>query len=92
MSVDLVDPIGPWVRDDNSHVLKFTQSTRTDQIDGGSTGGLDDRFDFILFSEQFTSTNPNLKLLDQSYKVVGNDGKHFNRSIVKAQTVTLPMI
>lgn len=91
MSVDLVDPIGPWVRDDNSHVLKFTQSTRTDQIgDGGSTGGLDDRFDFILFSEQFTSTNPNLKLLDQSYKVVGNDGKHFNRSIIEGTNSDAP--
>ena len=91
MSVDLVDPIGPWVRDDNSHALKFTQSTRTDQIgDGGSTGGLDDRFDFILFSEQFTSTNPNLKLLDQSYKVVGNDGKHFNRSIIEGTNSDAP--
>ena len=91
ISVDLVDPIGPWVRDDNSHVLNFTQSTRTDQIgDGGSTGGLDDRFDFILFSDHFTSTNPNLKFLDQSYKVIGNDGSHFNRSIIEGTNSDAP--
>ena len=32
MSIDLQDQIGKWVRDDNSHVLIFTQSTRAEQI------------------------------------------------------------
>ena len=91
MSVDLEDPIGDWVRDDNSNVLKYTQSTRTDQIgDGGSTGGLDDRFDFILFSDHFTKTDPNLKLLENSYSVIGNDGKHFNRSIIDGTNDSAP--
>ena len=91
MSVDLEDPIGVWVRDDNSNVLKFTQSTRTDQIgDGGSTGGLDDRFDFILFSDHFTKTDPNLKFLENSYTVIGNDGNHFNRSVIEGSNLSAP--
>ena len=91
MSVDLDDPIGGWVRDDNLNILKFTQSTRTYQIgDGGSTGGLDDRFDFILFSDHFTRTDPNLKFLENSYKVIGNDGNHFNRSIIDGANTSAP--
>ena len=91
MYVDLEDPIGGWVRDDNSNVLKFTQSTRTDQIgDGGSTGGLDDRFDFILFSDHFTKTDPNLKFLENSYRVIGNDGNHFNRSVIEGSNLSAP--
>ena len=91
MSVDLDDPIGDWARDDNSNVLKYTQSTRMDQIgDGGSTGGLDDRFDFILFSDHFTKTDPNLKFLEDSYKVIGNDGNHFNQSIIDGTNNSAP--
>ena len=91
MSIDLQDPIGKWVRDDNSHVINFTQSTRAEQIgDGGSTGGLDDRFDFILFSDHFTMTDPNLKLLEDSYVVIGNDGNHFNRSIIDGSNTAVP--
>ena len=91
MSIDLEDPIGKWVRDDNSNVLKFTQSTRSDQIgDGGSTGGLDDRFDFILFSDHFTMTDPNLKFLEGSYAVIGNDGNHYNRSIIDGSNTQVP--
>ena len=91
MSVDLDDPVGDWSRDDNSNVLKYTQSTRTDQIgDGGSTGGLDDRFDFILFSDHFTKNDPNLKYLEGSYKVIGNDGNHYNRSIIDGANNSAP--
>ena len=91
MFIDLEDPIGDWARDDNSNVLKFTQSTRTDQIgDGGSTGGLDDRFDFILFSDHFTKTDPNLKFLENSYTVFGNDGNHFNRSVIEGSNLSAP--
>jgi len=83
MSVDLEDPIGHWVRNESAHVEKFTQSTRTSQLnDGGASGGLDDRFDFILFSDHFTSKDPDMKYLEGSYKVIGNDGNHFNQSIV----------
>lgn len=82
MSIDLEDPIGYWSRNESSHVEKYTQSTRNDQLsDGGASGGLDDRFDFILLSDHFTSKDPDLKYVEGSYKVIGNDGNHFNKSI-----------
>lgn len=91
MSVDLEDPIGHWVRNESAHVEKFTQSTRTAQLnDGGASGGLDDRFDFILFSDHFTSKDPDIKYLEGSYKVIGNDGNHFNQSIVDGGNSAVP--
>lgn len=91
MSVDLEDPIGHWVRNESAHVEKFTQSTRTSQLnDGGASGGLDDRFDFILFSDHFTSKDPDMKYLEGSYKVIGNDGNHFNQSIVDGGNSVVP--
>ncbi|MDP6611384.1 MAG: T9SS type A sorting domain-containing protein [Candidatus Marinimicrobia bacterium] len=91
MTVDLEDPVGSWVRNEGSHVEKYTQSTRTENLgDGGSTGGLDDRFDFILFSDHFTAKDPDLKFLEGSYKVIGNDGNHFNKSIVDGSNSAVP--
>ena len=91
MTVDLEDPIGGWVRNEGSHVEKFTQSTRENQLsDGGASGGLDDRFDFILFSDHFTSKDPDLKYLEGSYTVIGNDGNHFNKSITDGGNTAVP--
>ncbi len=51
-----VDPIpmsGTW--NAPYYAPYHTQSTRTRSFGGGATGGLDDRFDLILFSSQFTA-------------------------------------
>ena len=54
-----------------------TQSSRLNDLgDGGSTGGMDDRFDFILISGSLRG-----KVVDGSYKAYGNDGNHFNQAI-----------
>ena len=91
MTVDLEDPIGDWNRDEGSHVDKYTQSTRNSQLsDGGASGGLDDRFDFILFSDHFTKKDPDLKYVEGSYKVIGNDGNHFNTSIIDGANTIVP--
>lgn len=61
-----------------------TQSTRTSNsglIDqSGSTGGLDDRFDFIMMSKNF-QTDTNLFYVNNSYKTVGNNGNCYNTFI-----------
>ncbi len=58
-----------------------TQSTRILDIgDGGSTGGLDDRFDFILASQSIIDPL-GIDYVDGSYWAYGNDGLHFNQSI-----------
>lgn len=61
-----------------------SQSTRTSNSglidDSGSTGGLDDRFDFIMMSENF-NTSSNLYYIDGSYQSIGNNGNCYNSFI-----------
>jgi hypothetical protein len=61
-----------------------TQSTRTTNsglIDNsGSTGGMDDRFDFIMLSENFTSSS-DLYYVNGSYESIGNNGNCYNSFI-----------
>ncbi len=73
-NIVLVDPanrIGSWHNNPN-YVDVMTQSTRTQTGLGGTTGGFDDRFDFIMTSENMTS-NPNLSFISGSYDVYGNN-------------------
>ena len=61
-----------------------SQSTRTSNSglidDSGSTGGLDDRFDFIMMSENL-NTSSDLFYVNDSYQVVGNNGNCYNSQI-----------
>tara|TARA_Y100000817_G_scaffold114590_1_gene89777 strand:- start:79 stop:1587 length:1509 start_codon:yes stop_codon:yes gene_type:complete len=57
-----------------------TQSPRTAQFGGGASGGMDDRFDFILFSDSLFFGNKTF-LIKESYTVYGNDGNHYNQAI-----------
>lgn len=65
-----------------------TQSPRVAQFGGGSNGGIDDRFDFILPTPNMVGANPqtlgndSLVYIPGSYRAVGNDGRHFNLAII----------
>lgn len=59
-----------------------TQSTRTRSFGDGATGGLDDRFDMILYSNG-VKNNGGIKFISGSYTSYGNDGNHYNDSINK---------
>ena len=75
-SFDPIDRYGGW-HNNVSFADVHTQSTRSSDIgDGGSPGGMDDRFDFILVSEALLE-----KVETGSYLAFGNDGNHFNQSI-----------
>jgi len=77
---DPLDAAGNW-HNSGSYSWLHTQSTRTGQLsDGGSSGGMDDRFDFILLSTPFQDST-GLRYIANSYKAYGNDGNHFNGSI-----------
>ncbi|WP_299101528.1 T9SS type A sorting domain-containing protein [uncultured Winogradskyella sp.] len=83
-NITFADPanrIGSW-HNNSSYVDVFTQSTRTQTGMGGSTGGFDDRFDFILTSENMINT-ANITYVPNSYKVYGNNGlaSCWNKSI-----------
>nr|NQU92238.1 T9SS type A sorting domain-containing protein [Bacteroidota bacterium] len=76
-----VDPIsisGTW--NNASFAAYHTQSTRTRQFGGGASGGLDDRFDMILFS-QAIANDGGMSYVSNSTLAVGNDGTHYNDSI-----------
>lgn len=58
-----------------------TQSPRTTQFGGGATGGLDDRFDFILTSFGIND-NSKVDMVPGTYTAFGNDGNHFDTSLL----------
>ncbi len=79
-SSDPLNAVGNW-HENGSFAYIHTQSSRLDQLpDGGSGGGLDDRFDMILCSMSFLDST-NLSIVDDSYTACGNDGFHFNNSV-----------
>ena len=74
--------VGEW--NNNPSFAPFhTQSTRRYSDECFSEGGLDDRFDFILMSESVYMGFNRIKYLNSSYHAVGNDGSHFDQSIVQ---------
>ncbi len=77
---DLSSLVGHW---NNNYSYRFahTQSTRIRPLaDSGSTGGLDDRFDFIFTSYNFNNGS-SVEYVANTHTVYGNDGNHFNDSI-----------
>ena len=84
---DLVSLSGTYNNPDYSII--HTQSTRTTQFGGGSHGGLDDRFDFILFSDSLMFSD-RVFVIDSSYKTIGNDGKHYNLAINEQPNLSVP--
>ena len=73
-NITFVDPpnrVGSWSNNTN-YIDVFTQSTRTQTGFGGTTGGFDDRFDFILTSENMLS-NADITYVSDSFQVYGNN-------------------
>ncbi len=83
----LYDPInreGNW--NNNSQFADIhTQSTHTQSDGCFSTGGLDDRFDFILVSPYVYYGSENIQVLPETYYALGQDGLRFNGSIISPQ-------
>lgn len=80
---NLYDPVGPGSYHNNgAFTSHFTQSTRTEAFDGGATGGMDDRFDYILFSYDMLNGTNGAKFINGSYRSVGQDGLRWNSSLV----------
>lgn len=76
-----VDPLtltGSW--NNPAYAIHHTQSPRVRSFGGGVTGGLDDRFDMILFSPSIQSSGK-VRYVPNSTVAVGNDGMHYNDSI-----------
>ena len=81
---DPVNQIGSW--NSNSYFAGVhTQSTHTSS-NCASGGGMDDRFDFIMISDEIRDGTEKIKYLDGSYWAVGQDGQHYNQSILSYPT------
>ena len=76
---DPVNMVGEWHNNSNFADV-HSQSTH---ISGNcpSGGGLDDRFDFILVSEEILEGDDNIKMAENSYRTIGQDGLRFNASL-----------
>ncbi|MCY7362756.1 MAG: hypothetical protein LH629_11930 [Ignavibacteria bacterium] len=78
----VIDPIimpGVW-QNNAAYAIYHTQSPRKRSFGGGVIGGLDDRFDLILFSPSINSNGP-ITYVPNSTIAYGNDGLHLNDSI-----------
>ena len=79
---NFIDPItmtGTW--HNYAYRAFHTQSTRVSGFGGGASGGLNDRFDMILFSTAIHLNASGIGYVAASTTPVGNDGNHYNDDI-----------
>jgi len=89
---NFLDPLfmpGTW--DSSVYIPYHTQSTRTVSFGGGATGGLDDRFDMILYSTAIDQGTAGISFQAGSTTPVGNDGNHYNQSINTLPNTAVPV-
>lgn len=85
--IDMYNLPGTW--NNGSYAIYHTQSTRVRQFGGGATGGMDDRFDMILYSKAVNETG-GMRVVPLSLTAYGNDGNHYNDSINKMPNTAVP--
>lgn len=79
---DVFYDYGDWPGTSFAHKEILTQSTRQNQIENdGAGGGVDDRFDFILFSPSLVNVANEIHYIEDSYYSLGNTGACYNQSI-----------
>jgi len=87
---DPVNEIGNW-HNNSSYRHVHTQSTRTAQSGNcGASGGMDDRFDFIMMNKNIHDETDRIVYLDDSYWALGQDGLRFNGTIADPPNTSLP--
>ncbi len=87
------DPVNkPGVWSNNSDfALYHTQSPRiTNQGDCGATSGMDDRFDFILLSDDIMNGDKRIKYVENTYITCGQDGKRFDGDLFTPANSSAP--
>ena len=85
------DPIstpGNW-NNNSSFAAVHTQSTRTSSS-CFSGGGLDDRFDQILVTQNIIGGTNQMTYKTGSYVAIGNDGNHFNQDLNSGTNNSVP--
>jgi len=85
---DPANQIGEWSKN-YDYRYYHTQSTHTDG-ECFSTGGMDDRFDFILASDNIMNGTDHYTYVENSYKVIGQDGSKYNSSLNTSSNTVVP--
>lgn len=77
---DPIDKIGEW----HSNYFFANEHTQSTHSFGEchSGGGMDDRFDFILISDEIQDGTDDMEYITDSYWAVGQDGLHYNKSLI----------
>lgn len=85
---DPANQIGDW---NNNSAFRFvhTQSTHVSG-DCFSSGGMDDRFDFILASESIMNGTQKVQYVTNTYKAIGQDGSSYNGSLNISSNTSVP--
>ena len=87
---NFIDPInisGTW--NYSGYARHHTQSTRLYSVGGGSTGGMNDRFDMILYSNGVALPD-GVYYEPGTFNNIGNDGNHFDRAINNGPNAAVP--
>lgn len=85
--MDPVDRVGEW-HSNSSFADVHTQSTHTT---GGcwASGGMDDRFDFIMASGAIMEGTRKVRYIPGTYMALGQDGNHYNKALTDAPSLNL---
>ena len=88
---DPIGQLGTWTNNAN-YAPYHTQSTRNANTNNGcfSGGGLDDRLDQWLVSSSVKDGLGKVAYVPGSFRVVGNDGMHFNQGIDEGTNYSVP--
>ena len=76
----LADPFGTGSWGGATNAIKHSQSPRKEAADGLASGGMDDRFDFMLTTATLAQSDA-LSIIDGTLRSVGNDGQHYDEAI-----------
>ena len=86
---DPPNKLGDW-KDNSAFTMYHTQSTNITSNNCNASGGMDDRFDFILASFYVINNIAKIKYVPSSYIVIGQDGLHINQSINSPANYSVP--
>ncbi|MBI9054842.1 MAG: T9SS type A sorting domain-containing protein [Bacteroidales bacterium] len=87
---DPANQIGEWSKN-YDYRYYHTQSTHQDG-DCFSGGGMDDRFDFILASDNIMDGIDHYTYINNSYKIIGQDGSRYNGSLNTSSNTAVPNV
>ncbi len=86
---DPINQIGDW-NNNATFASVHTQSTHTNSNGCISSGGMDDRFDYIMASSSIMNGYYGIQYIPDSYNALGQDGLRFNQNINNPTNTVVP--